>query len=359
MSFNTRPLASPMKVEGTLNSSQAAKAARERAIAKLSSGNEPQQNQASENTPVQNPTQVSPEELGAIKAKTPVESNTNVEAVPKSEGQINNSDGSKEPPKEVTPVKSEVEQPLSSQYAQLARKEKALRVQAQAIKAREEAFKAQEASLKSKETEMQSQFISKDRLTKDPMAVLAESGISYEQLTQLALNAPSAEAQAYNAELSSLKAEIKALKDGQENARKSFEDNQKNAYDQTLTQIKNQVSKLVAEEGDNYETVKATNSIQDVVDLIEKTYNADHVLLTVEEAAQAVEDHLVEEAVKIAKLKKIQSRLKPAESNAAPKVTETQQSKQSQVNTLTNAVGGSQRLSARDRALLAFKGNKV
>ncbi len=193
------------------------------------------------------------------------------------------------------------------------------------------------------------------------MNVLNELGVTYEQLTNLALNAPSPQDSAREAAFNKLQAEIKAIKEGQEADRKAYQDQQVNAYNQAINQIRSDVTQLVKSDS-NYEMVKETNSIKDVVDLIEQTYKKDKVLLTVEQAAQEVEEYLIEEYSKIAKLGKIQKKLQPvATKPAEPKKQQTidQSQKQSQpMKTLTHSISTPAKLSARDRAILAFKGEK-
>lgn len=247
------------------------------------------------------------------------------------------------------------EEPLSSQYAQLARREKALRAKAQEIRNQEAAFKAQELALKSKELELQSASGLKDRLAKDPLSVLNELGISYEKLTELVLNQPKAE----DAAIAKLQAEIESLKNGQESAKKLFEEQQQKAYQQAVAQIKNEVQRLV-ERDESFEIIKATNSVGDVVELIEKTFNEDGTLLTVEEAAQAVEEYLESEALRLSRTKKLQSKLeqltKTVTAPSAPKQGQASGNvvakQAAPAKTLSNSLGVAQKkLSSRDRAI--------
>lgn len=334
------PKSAPAPVEGAISAHQQAAAKRQAAIAAFNGG----VNQA-QPAPVSNPSKVSAEEMTAVTAKKPEEESL--------EGQTPTTDAPPaEAPKEATAPK---EVPLSSQYAQLARKEKAIRAQQLEMKQQEAAFKAREDAIKAKEAEMQSAYIPKDRFAKEPWKVLSESGITYDQLTEQVLNAPSPEAQAHEAVIARLEAKIQALEDGQNTTKKTFEDSQKQAYTQAVSQIRTDAKQLVYTNPD-YETIKATNSAEDVVELITKTFHADGVLLTVEEAAAAVEEYLVEEGLKIAKLDKIQKRLKPA--TAAPAAPASKDAKQPQMKTLTNTVGSTRQLSAKERAMLAFKGEK-
>jgi hypothetical protein len=63
-----------------------------------------------------------------------------------------------------------------------------------------------------------------------------------------------------------------------------------------------------------------------------------------------VEDYLVEEALKVAKISKISKKLQPAAQPAAEPI------KQPAAKTLTNAMGTNRPLSAKERAVLAFEG---
>lgn len=344
--FSTTPVAAPRPVEGHLADSQAkAQTARERAIAKLTTQAQPSQTPSAsvqDSNPPQN-------------LQPPVQTQV-------AEGQTHTSDDVSQAvpeapaPKEATPVSTEA--PLSSQYAQLARKEKAIRMQAQELKRQQDAFKQREDAIKAKEAEMQSNYVPKERLAKDPWSVLNENNISYEQLTQEALNAPSPEARAQQQVIARLEAKIQALEDGQTSSKKSYEDSQKQQYTQAVNQIRNDAKALVAT-GDAFETIRVTNSHDDVVDLITKTFEKEGVLLSVEEAAVAVEEYLVEEAMKVARLSKIQQRLKPQAASPGASAPTKEPRQQQPMKTLTNATGAARQLTAKERAVMAFKGEKV
>ncbi len=300
--------------------------------------------------PVPNPTQVSPEMLSAVKAPT-ASSNEDVRQ------KANNESATSDAPTETSSADTKTsEEPISSQYAVLARKEKAIRQREQQLRAREAQIKAAEDAAKSapkSPTIDESKYVPKDRLTQDPFTVLNELGLNYDQLTELALNAPKPEQLALMNEIKAMREEILNLKG---ETKKSFEDQQNLQRTQAVSQISNEVKRLVNNDP-NFETVKATGSISDVVELIEKTFDEDGILLSVEDAAQQVEDYLIEEAIKIARLSKIQQRLQPKESPAAsaPQKTTTQP-EQPQLKTLTNAITSSRPLSAKERAILAFQG---
>ncbi len=347
--MNISPKAGPSLANSHAAPSETAVSARERAIARLS-GN----NSIAQEHPVQNPSSVSPEEMTAVKSPSQESERKHI-----SEGEPATLPVDSEKPS-IEATKPD-EEPLSSQYANLARKEKALRAKAQAqeqaLKAREAALQAREEAIKSKDSEYQSKYISKDRLSQDPLSTLSELGLTYDQLTNLALNAPKPEDVARAQELQSLKDEIKALKDHNEKSSKSQEEGQKNAYKQAVDQIRSEATQLVSANPE-FETIKETGSINDVVDLIEQTFKQDGVLLGVEEAAKMVEDYLIEEAMKIFKISKIKNKFQSAPATpTTPVKTPGEPVKQQQtMKTLTNNISSSRQLSARERAILAFKG---
>lgn len=331
MAFSITSAANPSANPNTTQSTPAAQSARDRAISALMG-----------TAPAVNQNQVSPEEQTAVK---PLVKSDTIEASPETK------------PIEATTTK---EEPLSTQYAILARKEKALRAKAhqqeQALKAKEAALLAREEALKAKDSEYQTKYVSKDKLQNSTLETLAELGFSGDQLTQLALNAPSQESLAFKAEINSLKAELRALKDEQSGVQKTFAERDLQAEQQVLTQFKRETKSLIDSDPE-FETIKATDSVDDVVSLIHKTFKEDGILLTVEEACKEVEAYLVEEATKLTKLSKIQKLMAAKASATEPKAAES--TKQAQpMKTLTNSVSASRPLTAKERAVLAFKGEK-
>lgn len=335
MAFTTTPQA---PVTPTEQPSQSQQSARERAIAKLTGGTNTEH-------PVQNPNNISPEELSAVRqpSETPEQSQ-------KAEGQ----NDTNEPPKEAT--KEDSKPALSSQYAQLARKEKAIRQQVQELKAREAALAAREEALKPAAAQPSfdpSKYISKDELLNNPWDVLSQNGLTYDQLTQQALNQPDPAQRALLEEIRALKAEINTVKEETQGTKKSYENQQAESYNQAVNQIRTETKRLVFTDP-TFEAIKATNSVEDVVDLIRETFKEDGILLTVEEAAKEVEDYLIEEATKLAKLSKIQQRLKPAAPAVKQETGQKQQQTSHTAKTLTNGMTAAKPMSSRDRAIAAF-----
>ncbi len=239
-----------------------------------------------------------------------------------------------------------VDEALSPKFAVLARKEKALRTQAQQLKAQADALKA-------RESEYQTSYISKSDLQKkladDPVAFMNEHGLSWDQLTQSVLNQSPQDNQ-----IKALKAEIEALKADQNTVKTTMSEQQTRAYDQAVNQIRND-AKMLVHSDPQFETIKETKSEEAIVSLIEETFKQDGTLLSVDEAAQQVEEYLIEEGMRMARLNKVKAKLTPQQAE------QQQIIEKPQMRTLTNATTAltPKRMTQKDRverAKLAFMG---
>lgn len=353
MAFTVAPKDAPPSIP---SQSPSANSARERAIAKLTGGT--QGLQPPQQTPVANPNAVSPEDLTAIKPPERQQGETTKDLL----SALNETNKVEDPAKDsAEETKDTKEEPLSSQYANLARKEKALRakVQAQeaASKAKEADIAQREEAIKAKEAEYQSRYIDKDTLKADPWTALQELGVTYDQLTQAALNQPQLDP-AVRSMIDSLKAEIKATQLAQTKQEQAAKDAQSSSYKQAVEQIRTDVKKLV-ESDPSFEMVKHTDSVNDVVTLIEETFKKDGILMTVQDAAKEIEEYLFDEVIKVSQLKKVQSRLKPTTPAPEAPKTPTDPQTQQPTKTLTNAMSASRPMTVRERAIAAFHGQKV
>lgn len=258
---------------------------------------------------------------------------------------------------------------LSSQYALLAKREKALRAKAQqqeqVYRTREKALADREAALSSQPQAPSidmSQYISVDRFKSDPIGVMAETGLTYDELAQQLISQQQPLDPRTERQMQRLNAANKALEDKLAKFEESQVKNQQDAYTSALNVIKNDVRSLVKGNVDQFEMISRTNSIDDVVELIETTYKEEGLLMSNEEAAQAIEDYLTEEAYKLSEAKKIRARMalnasKSSQAATAQKPAVPQPKQQQPMKTLTNAVSTpGQTLSARERAILLVEG---
>lgn len=326
--------------------------ARARAIAKFS-GEPTQAPQQHAQSPIPtNPNQVSVEELGSVQS---LQSNTVEEQV---EQEVTT-----EEVREVSkPAEVREEPPSNSQLAILARKERALRAKAQQqeaqIKSERDSWQQEKQAMEKRLQELESGYIPKSSLKQAALEAMSKGEISYDEFTHEMMNPIDSRV---TSTIQKLEAQVADLRGKLDASAKSYEDNQTASYQAAIKQIELDVKGLVKTDP-SFEAIRFTRSERDVVELIEQTYKEEGYVMTVEEAAQQVEDYLVDEASKLAKLSKIQKRLSPP----APVVKKAEvqdqtqtpnQSKQPQpMKTLTNTNSGSRKLSSRERALLAFKG---
>lgn len=228
-------------------------------------------------------------------------------------------------------------QPLSPQFVALAKKEQAIRKARQELKAQQEAFERERAN-----------YVAKESLKTDPLSALNELGLTYDKLTELQLSQQNPDPNQQTLEqLEKLKAQL-------EERLSSFDqklaDRDKQAYDAAVNQIRRDVELLV-DSDPSFETIKASGEIGAVVELIEKVFHKEGQILTVEEAAKAVEEALVERESdrlqKLLALSKIKSRV------GVTQKTEPQEEVQQQPQpTLSNTQSVNRPLTARERAIM-------
>jgi len=336
--MKTTPIASPHQIQQSGVNHKAQADAKARAVAKLTNTHAPAQQPANHSI---NPNQVSPEELSAIAPQVPV---------PDIKPQTT----------EITEEKPKEDPQISARLAQLAKREKAIRLKQQQqdeiLRKREAEIKAREEAAAKHSTQIDlNQYISKQRLKENPLDVLAEAELSYDELTKHALD-QSQKNPRYENLLQKQANEIQELRKIIENQQKTQQEQQDSSYKAAVAQIRADVTELVKTDP-QFETVKATGSVNDVVELIEKTFKEEGRLMTVEEATQEVEDYLVNEALKLTRIDKIKKRLTTPAQVKDQAATKPQDQKQTQpMKTLTNATSSTRQLSAKERAVLAFKG---
>lgn len=268
-----------------------------------------------------------------------------VQAVPQA-----NAQGGVQP--EAPEIAAEQPDRLSPQFAALARKEKALRIEAQKLKSERDAWKIEQDKNKFNTDD----YIPKDRIKNEAINVLIENGFSLDQIAQMTLNYNDRQDPRY----SSLQAKIQELEGKTNKFESKFTEQQQNDREQAINQIRNE-AKILIDSDPTYETIKAAGRIESVVKHIQQTYDEDGILLSVEEAAKEVEDLLVEEAMKLASLSKIKQRLQPPQAEEEkPQII--QKSQPQAIKTLTHdltTAPAKQQLTAKDRvkrAIMAAQG---
>ena len=198
---------------------------------------------------------------------------------------------------------------FASKFAALSRKEKALRDKEAEYESKFEEMERRLAEYENKSQEPEVDW--EQLLRRDPLRALEEVGLGYDKLTELALNDGKLTP---DMQLAAMREEI------ENDYRRKFEElegrltekeqaEQEAYYNSVQENFQNEIGNFVAQNQDKYELIEASDANELVFDVIEEHYNETGRVLDIEEAADAVESYLEEEAGKLMKLKKVSSRL--------------------------------------------------
>lgn len=234
---------------------------------------------------------------------------------------LNNPDTNKQDGHEET-------RPLSPQFAALAKQRRALQQERQAF----EREKAERAATS------QGATVDLARLKAEPLSVLLESGVTYDQLTQAIL----ADQNGNSSQLRQLEAKIKALEEGVDQKLTARE---AQAERQVYAEMQREASQLATRA--EFELVRESRSVPKVMDLIKQVWKTEGQVMDVHEAMTLVENELIKDALKLANLEKVRGQIMPVQ---------PAQPQQRPMRTLTNRDTASVPLSAKQRAVAAFYG---
>lgn len=309
--------------------------------------------------PVQDPSNVAPEEMTAV--RTPTIPIPDISTMSEDTEEIT------DPPAEIPqePAKLEPDQQLRQNFEKLSRQERALRAKVQqqeaklaereaAIAAKEQQWAQERAD---KEAQYRRDYIARDQIKQDALSVLDEAGVTYDDITQQAVSRAPTDPRVLRA-MNSLQDQVKNLSEKLEQAQQQQTQAQESSVQAALKQIEVDVTKIVRNNPD-FELIDKQGRVKSVVKLIKDTYDKTGEVLDASEAAEMYEQELLDRAMNsYTSIQKIQKRVSEANAKAKePQKTQTQpQQTQPQMKTLTNAASASRKMSARDRALLAFKG---
>ena len=163
------------------------------------------------------------------------------------------------------------------------------------------------------------------------MKALESVGLSYDKLTELALNdgklTPEMQMKLMREELETdYKSKFEDLENRLVEKEKGLEEQR---YEDIKLGFQNEIESFVNSNGQEYELIKANDANDVVYEVIEEHYNETGKILDIKEAAEAVESYLEEEATKLLQLSKVRSKFNPGDNEQEPQ-------RQSQV-TLSNA----------------------
>jgi hypothetical protein len=223
--------------------------------------------------------------------------------------------------------------PLSPQFAALAKQRRALQIKERELADRERAIQSNPV------TDGGSELIA--RLKSQPLSVLQEHGVTYDQLTEAILNNGS------NSEVKALEARLKAIEEGVD---KRFQTQEERQEEAALTEMLYEAENL-AKEGEAYELIRDRNAYDQVLRLIHSTYKKTGRVMEVTQAMDKVEAQILDRDLKIANTNKIRSRL------FADQPLQTQPTQRT-MRTLTSRDGAAAPLDRKSRAMAAFRGMK-
>lgn len=240
---------------------------------------------------------------------------------------------------------SEDTKPLSPEAAALIKHKRALDV-------REKALEARETELKNSGVPQKELQDFKARLKAEPLTVLMdEIGPQvYDQLTQAVLK----DMEGNTPTVTRLENEVKSLKKALEDQNQGLTDKEKAAQDQALASMQRDADKLVAAD-DAFELVRTHGASKQATALIKRIFDETGEIMDVREALEEIENDLLEQDLKVAQTKKVQSKLQ------SPQIQEPLANTGSQrpaMRTLTNRDTVTSVPTAKERAIAAFWGKK-
>jgi hypothetical protein len=229
-----------------------------------------------------------------------------------------------------------------------------------ALQVKERELAEREAALSGQTPINPAEYVSKADLKANALRILQQEDVlgpkTYDLLTEQIL----ANQNGVTPELIELKADLKALR---EEITGQLDTRDKQSEQQVLAEMQREALALT-KDGEQFEAVRAANAQKDIVKLVHKVwqngwpdkgYEPGHVM-DVAEAAEIVENQLVQESLPFAKLKKVQSRLTPAQVEQVEKILDAPKSNVKVMRTLTNRDTAMPTMDRRARAIAAMQG---
>ena len=197
---------------------------------------------------------------------------------------------------------------FASKFAALSRKEKALRERESEYDSRFEEMEKQLAEYEQSNQEPEIDW--EHMLRNDPLRALEEAGLGYDKLTELALNdgrlTPDMQMKAMREELEN--DYQRKFEELEERLNVKEESEAESYYDSVQENFQDEIVGLVHSDPERFELVQASEADGLIYDVIEEHYNETGRVLEIEEAADAVESYLEEEAGKLMRLRKVGGR---------------------------------------------------
>ncbi len=244
---------------------------------------------------------------------------------------------------------TEETKPLSPQFAALAKAKRAAQVKEAELLAREERLKAAETGERFTPEQL------KERIKGNALEFILEHGGSYDQLTNEVLKSMEGGGPALTKVEQDLRTELKTLRDELSEYKKTQTDSKTSETDRSIARMQTQADQIIATD-DAYQLIRETNSNSEVSDLIKRVLKEDGEVLSVKDALDLIENDLLEESLKFARIKKVQSQLTQQQTQASPG---QDGGRSPQLRTLSNRDTASPIIDRKARAIAAFHGKKL
>ena len=216
-----------------------------------------------------------------------------------------------------TPEQKAQEEKFAARFAALSRKEKQIRAQEAKVQQQMAELEAKVKALESGRTEVETFKALPDRLKREPLKVLEEQGLTFEQLAQMVLNDGKPTQDMVLAEYD--KKVMSRIEELQKKIEEKEKQEQEQKYEQAIQAFQTQLSDFI-EQTPDYELIRANNGMEIVFDVIERHHEETGEIMSNKEACDAVEEYLLEEAKKLVDREKVKKLLQPQqpEKPAAP-----------------------------------------
>lgn len=206
-------------------------------------------------------------------------------------------------PETTTPEAVKQPDPNAKRWAHMAKQEKMLRQ-------REAKFKAEQAAFEAERTEARVAREWKQKLSNKNFDVLAEAGLTQDDLTAYLVNQPNP----HDRLIGELKAEIAALRGGQDEMKKGLEEQTTRQYKDALTAISNEGRASVQADPEKFELCNANldDAVEAATTLVEELWKTTGRIIPVEEALNEVEEYYLDTFSQMyEKSTKIKAKIKP------------------------------------------------
>lgn len=233
----------------------------------------------------------------------------------------------------------------SPKLVELARRTKAQRQLQIKLQQDQQVLEQQKAEFAKKDAEYQTNYVTKDRLKTDLVGVLTELGYDSKMLSEAFQSQPVA----VDMEIRALKQKIASMEAAASKTTEDLKQDKQGQYESAINKIRADVKQLVKTDA-NFETIKELAAEEEVVAFIKETfeqgftdkegteYPKGYVFSNVE-AAQLIEERLVEESLRRANLTKVKQKLAPVTDEPIKQIPTTN-NKQTP-KTLTNTMSTS------------------